>query len=46
MEFMDFERATSILVCNWIFQNFLGGWIFKGLSNKPSHGKFILFLQM
>ena len=26
MEFMDFERATSILVCNWIFQNSLGGW--------------------
>jgi hypothetical protein len=26
MEFWDFGHATTILICDWIFETFFGGW--------------------
>jgi hypothetical protein len=33
MEFRDFGHATTIPICNWIFETFLVDGKFKGLSN-------------
>jgi hypothetical protein len=45
MEFRDFGHATTIPICNWIFETFLVDEKFKGLSNKPLNAKFGHFLH-
>jgi hypothetical protein len=40
MEFRDFGHATTIPICNWIFETFWMDGKFKGLSNKPSNALF------
>jgi hypothetical protein len=41
MEFWDFGHTTTIPICNWIFQNFSGGWEIQGAFQQAITSKIL-----